>query len=369
MNHQTINLRPISLNRLRILPYENLHIDPESLEKTSGELISLPALVRQIRRNGPALRLEIDSIAENSFEERDLPLLFDKCFKSRDTIVKATAQRIARRFGRDLGYIVLSLVAPDNYNRTTQKDAYADQWEKWHSINEFWLGGGLISGELGNHAMAYAQEILREAGCDTMLNLSPYRSVMPLVGAARHAFPNTEAMLIFDFGHSFAKRAIAIYHDGVLVRLQLVKPIPVKFSDEVIYGDIETYARMVLALMIDLIASTYKDNHQKYNLSEHVVCSLATHLKDNHPISHDGYYGKLRLLGDNLNRLLTEHIVANSQYNLHFLTLNDGVAAASSHATKNQAAAIMIGTAIGWGFVPSDNSLCPIADPLTITNA
>jgi hypothetical protein len=190
---------------------------------------------------------------------------------------------------------------------------------------------------------------------------------MPLIGAARYVPLETHAALVFDFGHSFVKRAIAIYKEGQFTQLKL---LPTLSTSEhfAIYHQTPELPWVVTEYMTDIITQTFNDSKGDYSLSPFVVCSIATHLnKQGTPVSEGGYYGILRNLSDNLPQFLTEQTTLKLKRPCKIYTMNDGIAAASVHTAKPNSAAVMVGTAIGSGFAPTYANLYPLGSQVEIS--
>jgi hypothetical protein len=108
---------------------------------------------------------------------------FDECLRSVDSQVQVAARELAERFGRHLGYVLLTLTL-DRSDPETR--AYR---EYWSTIRTVWLGGGIVSGNLGRIMLDTARRSLEAAGSRLTLNVAPPTRILPVVGAARSLEP------------------------------------------------------------------------------------------------------------------------------------------------------------------------------------
>lgn len=362
--------RPISLNRLLITPFPSITIDGEARGKTAGHLISRHALIQTIRANADSLGLLLESIREESPEENRLLFLFNTCFESDNAAIRYHAEHIARRFGRDLAYIILCLHFGDESNRSAQSFAPAGLWDKWHTITRFWIGGGLVAGHLGERAILYAQELLAETGLNLTVALSPYCHIMPLTGVARYADCTAAGAVVFDFGNSAVKCAYGQIEAGQISALRLPHPFPTHNyfdSHAISMYEGKPTPELTGGFMAGVIASTIRqilDN--SLPLSATVPCSIAVHLENGRGVSDQGYYAGLSQLEIPAADYLSQWLQTRYGLAYQIVLINDGIAAATVHAGDENTAAIVIGSAIGSGFVPSEQNLCPLLHPLRI---
>lgn len=94
-----------SLNRVTIVDLPGLDVDAGLVGRTALDLLSAPALAEALLADADALGLD----ATERSKPGALPPLLDRCLASEDLQVRAAAERIARQFGRRLGYIILAL--------------------------------------------------------------------------------------------------------------------------------------------------------------------------------------------------------------------------------------------------------------------
>ncbi|HRF96811.1 MAG TPA: hypothetical protein PLZ51_16500, partial [Aggregatilineales bacterium] len=97
--------------------------------------------------------------------------------------------------------------------------------------------------------VTYAQKRL---GDTCKLTISPYAPILSTLGAARHLPANTQKALIFDFGETAIKRAIAIYQDGILTHMRVLPIVHAPaFTGE-------AQPQMVGDYMVNVIVQTWR---------------------------------------------------------------------------------------------------------------
>jgi hypothetical protein len=344
-----------SLNRARIVDLPGMDLPAAVKGKTGFELLSAVALSHRLRREVDALHLPLDTT--------DWPRAFARCFSADSPEVRAVAEGIACEYGRHVGYLLLRLKRGDKINRDARPDWEPSHWAYWRAIDTIWLGGGLVSGHLGRWALPYAQAILRAAGyCHDGLHLSPYAHDLPLVGAARYASPSAQAVLLFDFGHTLVKRACAFYEAGLLVRLRRLPGRPTPCL-EFTAGD-ESPASLTRQVenMVELMANTWHEvSRAGLTLTPVIVASLACYMRQGQPYPTEmGCYGRLQLLANDVQTFFSARLSQELDHSIAVQLVHDATAAAAVYAGVENAAVLMLGTAIGIGFPPPAAGLWPL---------
>jgi hypothetical protein len=354
-----------SLNRVKIVDLPGVDLESAVKGKTAYELLSAQALADYLREHAGALGLDAGLSGAAA-----LPVAFDRCFEAESRAIRAAAEEAAGYFGRRLGYLVLTLKRGDAANRRAREEWDDTYWAHWASIQEIWLGGGLVSGHLGRRVGQYAQAALAEAGMtDCTLHLSAYPSALPLVGAARCLPPGSRAGLVFDFGHSYIKRACAWYESGTLVALRPLPPLATGWTEPA--RDPAHQARRWAEHMVSVVADTWQAT-QAPDLTPAplMVASIASYVVDGQPAVYDrGIYAQLRLISDNLGRWLSRRVGERVRHPVEISLLHDGTAAARTYAGTAHAAVIMLGTALGIGFPPRAGGLRPISPAFQVQGA
>jgi hypothetical protein len=346
-----------SLNRVRIVDLPGVTLEASVKGKTAYELLSAQALTDYLREHADALELDV-SLSDAAH----LPVAFDRCFETVDKHIRAAAEEAAGHFGRRLGYLILTLKRGDAVNRRAREEWDDTYWAYWASIREIWLGGGLVSGHLGRRLRQSAQTFLAEAGTtDCTLHLSAYPSALPLVGAARCFPPESRAGLVFDFGHSYIKRACALYESGTLMALRPLSSLATGWAG--LAEDAADQSRGWAERMIDVMADTWQAARTSGLAPAPVlVASIASYVADGQPAAYDrGIYAQLRAVSDNLGRWLAQQVGERVERPVEIGLLHDGTAAARTYAGTAHAAVIMLGTALGIGFPPRHDELRPLS--------
>jgi hypothetical protein len=340
---------PASLNRVQVIDLPGLEVDDGVKGKTGYTLVSTAALAAIIREHAAVLALD------SAEPDQVLCRALDACLDHPE--VSAAADAVARRIGRNLGYLLLTLRRGDAVNRAARPEWDASYWTHWGAIRRVWLSGGIVSGRLGPRLIRYAGGLLAEAGYDDFtLRLSPYGAAAALVGMARRAPANCLNATVFDFGQTAIKRALAFYDQGVLVSLK-------RRSDVGTGGRVETEQQAVdlLAHMIATITETRVPTFGP------VLASIAAYVEGGQPTAaQGGAYVQITQITDNLQRTLAERL---APWGIEYVMLeHDGTAAAAAHAGEAHAAVIAIGTALGIGFPPDDAAaLRPLRDGFVVT--
>ena len=350
-----------SLNRVRIVDLPGVALEASVKGKTAYELLSAQALTDYLREHADALGLDA-----GLSDAARLPVAFDRCFEADDKHIRAAAEEAAGQFGRRLGYLILTLKRGDAANRRAREEWDDSYWAYWASVREIWLGGGLVSGHLGRRLWQYAETVLAEASVtDCTLLVSPYPSALPLVGAARCFPPESQAGLVFDFGHSYIKRACAWYESGTLMVLRLLSSLAVDWTEPM--EDPADQSRRWAERMVDVVADTWQATRTS-GLAPVMVASIASYVVDGQPAAYDrGVYAQLRVISDSLGRWLAQNVGERVGHAVEIELLHDGTAAARTYAGTARAAVIMLGTALGVGFPPRTDELRPISPAFRVS--
>lgn len=350
-----------SLNRVRIVDLPGLNVDSEVKGQTGFQLVSAAALARLIRQHAASLALDPD------LDDRELCLSLNDRLVSTKATIRASAEGIGRRIGRNMGYVLLTLRRGDAVNRAARDEWDDSYWHHWGRIKRVWLGGGLVSGQLGPVIREHASAVFEEAGVqDFIIQISPYASILPLVGAARHAPPGCDTALVFDFGSTLIKRAHAAYRHDELVELHCLTSRPTGWTEiEGVSSDpIQQAARF-----FDHLMSVIIDTRRSVGLSplSPILASVAAYVKDGHPmLAQAGAYYRLLLITDNLQATMAQRLGAQPGGTANVSLIHDGTAAAATYAGAKHAAVVTMGTALGVGFPPRANRVRAIDPALAV---
>lgn len=355
-----------SLNRVRLVDLPGVALPKEVRGRTAHQLLSAEALAALARRHGEALGLASEeTAAPPAFLRR-----FDRCYIDARRAVRDAAEDVARASGERLGYLILALRRGDAANRAARPDWDESYWAHWAAIRAISLGGGVVSGHLGPRLVAHAARTMLAAGmADCELRVAPWPALLPLIGAARSVPPGGQAALVFDFGQSFVKRAVARYDGEALAGLRLLPPVPSRWTtpapDTVLAPEqVERLGEHLVAVM----AATWREaGDDAPALTPVLGVSIASYVRDGQPLPRQGGpHAALHTLAPNLARWLAGRLGARLGRAVELLLIHDGTAAGRAIAGGEEAAVIMLGTALGSGFPPRDRAQRPVAQPLAV---
>ncbi|MFN8637793.1 MAG: hypothetical protein U0893_28405 [Chloroflexota bacterium] len=328
------NLTPAaSLNRVRFTPLSGLPIPAGMVDWAAYALLSAKALSDLTTRHG--------------------------------------GQEAARRFGERLGWLLVTLRLGDPASRAVREDWDDSYWRHWASITTVFLGGGVVSGDIGPDIAQHASQLLASCGmADCAVSVAPWPEHLPLVGAARTVHDSSSAVVL-DFGGSFVKRAIAHYEDGHLAALRIVPRLPARLPE--LPGGAEPTSEQTQVLGAQIVATmadTWLGARSVYpELSTTIVSSIASYLRDGQPLARQGgTYASLLALSENLSAWLSERISSRLGHEISVRLLHDGTAAAHAVAGAERTAVITLGTALGVGFAPAANDR-PLSPSFAVVEA
>ncbi len=353
-----------SINRVRVVDLPGIVL-PEAVRGRLGyEFLSAAALAGRIRRQAGVLGLNPD--------RPDLIRAFDGCLTATSAALSTgvfpqnlrVASSICQEHGRFLGYLLLTLKRGDPANRAARPDWDGRHWAWWAQIETVWLGGGMVSGHLGPIMAEAAQTVVRDGGFpDFAVYVSPYGRNISLAGAARmaqneknlrHPRSSTSQSLVFDFGHTSVKRAVAQFADGRLQTLIPLPSLPAPCEPYDYHGWSLGASEETLRGMVTAVAQTWQDAHQQgRTLGPIIVISLACYLQNGHPIPahlETGCYARLQTLTGHLESFVREQIRSALAQPVQVKLVHDATAAAMAYEGWRKTAVITLGTSLGIGF-------------------
>ena len=338
-----------SLNRARLVELPGVAGVADLLGRSASELLSAAAVTGLVRAAADRLALDPDAPA--------LLRAFDGCFD--DPATRPAALAVAGEVGRRLGALLLMLWQGDAANRAARPEWNAAHWAYWAAVQRVVAGGGLMAGRLGEAAVPAAGAFLAAAGCPITIERSPYGDAIALVGLARHAPPDADHMLLFDFGHTAVKNGLATYRDGALVAVARRPSLPPPCEAEW-YAHAgpqwarARWARMAAAVVEAWAAAISPGKGESVAIG---LC-LASHLQDGHPVGRDrGCYTALGELAPHLATFVRDDLTARLGPFRSLTLLHDGLAAAGTHAGEAHTVVLTLGTAIGAGYEPGAEGL------------
>ena len=226
--------------------------------------------------------------------------------------------------GRRLGALVATLVDPSSRTGTT--DWRRDYLAYWAGVEEICLGGGNAARFGADLGVTTATALADDHGvAGIRVGVPADATHLALLGAARTTPGPAEhrAAAVLDFGHSWVKRGVAHFDPsaaGAVTALELLEPIEVDPRD----GDVLRFVDAAIAATVSGTGDT----------ASAVSCAVAAYVTSTGVVAdRRSYYAPL-----------------HGRTGIHFI--HDGTAAASAvDTTARRAAVIVLGTALGVGFV------------------
>lgn len=287
------------------------------------DLLSRAALIALIQSKGIEPDVEEHTLGDpDEINEYDLLCKFHRLLAEQD----ALAVGIAEEMGIRLYWLLHTLKHGHVQDQAARPDWDASHWAQWAQLEHIRLGGGMVVGEMGEMMAAKAQ------GSYTV-EVAPDPLLLPIRGAAKRI----EQGLIFDFGQSAAKIAFKKKADAVPYFIDI---------EHIDHRDDQHY---LLAHMVRIM--TRKDLGVKAKGAEII---LASYLDENGQPVPTGTYGLLRQIADDVRSLLVNWLKRDVVWAENIHLWHDGTAAAHYYAGQPRTAVIMLGTALGVGFAPSN---------------
>lgn len=355
-----------SLNRVRIAELPGP--DARLRGRLAYDLLSIEALAIEIRRRADQLGLaDADQLCA-----AELPPFLDRCLVAHEPIIRATANEIARHMGRSLGALLVTLKRGDPASRQMRDDWDDSYWMYWQSVRAVWLGGGLVSGRLGERLVLYARELLVQQGIDCAVQIARYPALLPLIGVARSVSGDDQPALVCDFGQSYFKRACAGYKHNELTTLRTLARVPVIWPQQETSDHQKRSTRLAECLANSLITSIDECHAHGLKLAPRLAVCISSYVMDGAPLPRQGgpstRYAELHTLEPNLEQWLAARLSTHFGRSASVMLLHDGTAAARTYAEMPAAAVITLGTALGIGFCCGVATLRPVSPRLCITS-
>lgn len=372
----------VSINRVEIVDLPGLPVDSAVRGRRAYDLFSSRAVIHYAWEQAEALALPAGYLQDGGQTRVALPRFVSDCLQSPDAKIQDAAQEIARRLGRNLGYILLTLHRGDRINREARSDWTPADWERWGAIQQIWLGGGVLSGRMGERIIQHARELLDELGFQDLfrVDLTPHRKAMTLLGAGRYLPIQSGDALCLDCGQTLIKRAILHFQEGILGGLRFLNPLTVDWTWLGVPGTGNSgrqetltpgeWGQRVLSVVSDAIVQTMEENEtQGVKYSPDVMLSIAAYVKDGCLLGN-GLYAQMSTLAKDVRPLIEGAIYQQTGQAMRVHLIHDGTAASALHAGESNTAVLIVGTAIGVGFPPAGTThLCPLAPQISFSYA
>lgn len=337
-----------SINKIVIekLPFQ---IDEELAGKTAMDIFSTRQLVEEIKRNADSL-----CICMEMTEEKDLPRFLADCFHSEKKSISDTAEGIARKFGRRLALILMTIKKGEEENRKMRKDWTDAHWDYWAGIQTIILSGGLASGEIGRKLKYYYEETLREFHQDGyQIILGKDSAHAALYGCASHLLEeNADGFVVLDYGQSFVKRSFLTRKNGKVEKITVFEKMRSEHVDWIVEDpaleilEAENLSEYMLNVLINTVK--HVESHQK-RVGNQFILSIANYVR-NGTFAYRGGYGKLSLYKKNYGEYFEAELGKRLGRQVHVFFLHDGTAMAEGYPGYPDSVCVSLGTAFGVGF-------------------
>lgn len=351
-----------SLNRLRIIDIPNINVDPEVKGQRGLRLMSADNLIESIKKESSYLDLAVENIPDVK-----LPIYLNKALKSENLKVRLTAEDIARRLGRNLAFILLTLKRGDRVNKEAREDWRDENWDYWRQVENIVFAGGLCNSNLGQRLKYYIDKLFDEAETPKYkIKFAKNHSLIPMIGAARHSPERCSKLLVFDFGQTLIKRGLANFENDILKDVVQFSSLKSKHVEEIVFenkSEEKEEAKKLKNYIIRIISESWKEVESKYSRPcSTISVSIANDLIEDQFFG--GGYGKLGLLVDNLQQEIAEEVSNRIGRTIKISFIHDGTAAADAYAETDNSVLLSFGTAIGVGFPIKKAGLRVVSDEL-----
>ncbi len=349
----------VSINRMQIIDLPGVTMDPEVRGRQAHDLLSSRAIIDYARAQAAELAMPDEFVLDSAHTRIELPRYVERALRSTHPQIRQAAESIARRLGRNLGHILLTLLRGDPVNRRARPDWTDSDWDHWERMERIWLGGGLMSGSLGELVIKHGRAFLDETGYRQrcQVSLTPYRGAMTLLGGGRYLPISAQHAVCLDCGHTLVKRACLCFSAGRLDELQRFPSLAVDWSALGEPGRPDpARGSKVLAFVADAISSAWQESRASgLQPGIDVMLCVAAYV-DGGRLLGNGIYAQMSSLADDLRPLLADEVQARTGERVRVHLIHDGTAAAALHAGEQRSAVIIVGTALGVGFPPAGDS-------------
>jgi hypothetical protein len=299
-----------------------------------------------------------------NIDPADFPECLNALLASPDEPIRRIAESIAAQYGRRLGYLIASIMlSPRGLTSPIVRweKAYLQHWKQ--KVEDIVLGGGLSNGRFGELIRPVAEGVLVQCGIRGLrIHVSRYPSYLPLIGMARSAPKGIQgSVVVTDFGGTKGKRGLTFFKDHVLYRLQVLP------SHDVAAFTHPGKTTELAHKMVASIAETIGEADPSTPLAPNVLCSVAAYVQGGQPIRVDrgGYYALHRISPD-LCAWFSQQIGQATGKTVQIEFYHDCDVAARALAGRSNTAVLMLGSALGVGFVPPGEGYRPVSDRFTL---
>jgi hypothetical protein len=342
-------------------------VHPDLVGQTGYAAASQPALIALMRENVRELGLV-------GLEEGEYPQQLNALLGSSKASLRIASEQIAETHGALLGYLVASILLSSG-GLTDPLDPWeAAYLRHWHTqVGRLYLGGGLSNGILGQVLARVVSEVLATCGLPAIqVQAAADPSFLPLIGAARSLLAKMAGIEIVasavaavaDFGGTRAKRGVAFYdREGKLEHMQVLPSRGVAALNA--SGKTVDLAEEMVAILAETLGFV----SQEQPLIPTVLVCLAAYVQDGRPLNMErgGYYA-LNKLSSDISAWFSERVSQASGRAVQVEFLHDCDAAAGALAGRERSAVLMLGSALGVGFVPPEEGYRRISSTFNLIN-
>jgi hypothetical protein len=247
------------------------------------------------------------------------------------------AAAFADKLGVALAALVATLTLAPADTRAARAEWPNEHWERWRMVRRIVLGGGVLSGALGQRMYIAAQGWLAQLNPAAELVLALQPRLLMLQGLARK-FPNGTVVVV-DAGHTAIKRGIAQMRDGEMESLQPDKLLEVPHT-------LNNPDQLLGHLVEVLIGQAEKSQANQFALSLSMEVDVEGSVRADVPTT--SFYRSLSKF-----RLMSEVEVRLSRqlgYPCQVKVMHEASAAVGG--IPNVDAAVLLGTSLGGTFRP-----------------
>lgn len=337
-----------SLNRAVLAELPLRGIDDEIEGMDFKRIFSTPSIVAEIRALSKRYGIDVSDKSDN-----DLPKILSEGIVSPDARLRQLSERIAEKFGKRLGLILLTLRTGLPANRAARADWDDSCWRFWAELDTVILTGGLASSMLGRRFKEHIHAVFDKAGVKpyhvTLFDNGRYLGVM---GLAQRLMSDNTSALVLDMGHTGIKRALVRKGIGEISGFTPMSSMPSEYMRSKFDSDSDKL-NMAVELhrrIVNIVTSTYKELSVHESLDDTVLISIANYVHSGVLNPERGGYAKLSVLGVNYASVLEEDLSGELHRNIKVRLVHDSTAAALYFEGMDNCACVTLGTGFGVGF-------------------
>lgn len=337
-----------SLNRgiMKKLPVYG--IDDEIEGKTFSEIFSSKLIVEDIKKVARSYNLDILGISD-----RELIKNMNKALSSENILLRSLSQKIAIKYGKRLGLILLSLKSPNKDNIDARADWNKDCWNYYKNLKTVILTGGLSSAMLGRKFKEQILYVFDYAGVKPYnIMLFENGEYLGIMGCAQRLQKDNTVSLSLDLGHTAIKRGLIRKSNGAISEFIPLESLESRYMENKFLSPDQRLSKALELhkYLVKSIASSYKKGKEKYDLSNEILISIASYTYSGILNDTRGGYAKLKELGTFYDKILSEDLSGNLHKRVNVKLVHDGTATALYFSDVEDSVCISLGTGFGVGF-------------------